>query len=302
MRRGSGNRDWSMPAAEALGDFDGRWCRLQREHRLRVLLEEGMPLEMVADGWGGRAPCVVGAIVLHTAFSISNTSEWRYQQRSSIRGMITTVPALRASLVAALVNMPEHFACLREQNEGMPCMVELAGGNGILERPPLGEKNRTNMELAGGNGIPESLGEKNRTSMELVERLLTRDPAARSGSCRGAAGVKAHPFFALLRSARHPHVHAAALFAASKSQARKPFTGTSSGVQNRTPEPELACLSRHGPQGSNQTRKAAAQAIIRLPSGQTNVDEGSNQTSPASVLSENEKVQIPKHINPLSVN
>ncbi|TVU10195.1 hypothetical protein EJB05_43707, partial [Eragrostis curvula] len=43
-----------------------------REHRLRVLPVEGMPLEMVADGRGGRATCVVGAIVLHTAFSISS--------------------------------------------------------------------------------------------------------------------------------------------------------------------------------------------------------------------------------------
>ncbi|TVU11823.1 hypothetical protein EJB05_45429, partial [Eragrostis curvula] len=43
-----------------------------REHRLRVLPVEGMPLEMVADGQGGRATCVVGAIVLHTAFSISS--------------------------------------------------------------------------------------------------------------------------------------------------------------------------------------------------------------------------------------
>ncbi|TVU32288.1 hypothetical protein EJB05_24012, partial [Eragrostis curvula] len=44
----------------------------KREHRLRVLPVEGMPLEMVADGRGGRATCVVGAIVLHTAFSISS--------------------------------------------------------------------------------------------------------------------------------------------------------------------------------------------------------------------------------------
>ncbi|KAL6643745.1 hypothetical protein ACP70R_018511 [Stipagrostis hirtigluma subsp. patula] len=56
-----------------------------------------------------------------------------------------------------------------------------------------------------------SCGPADAAARDLIARLLAKDPAARLGSRRGAADVKAHPFFksvnfALLRSSRPPVV------------------------------------------------------------------------------------------------
>ncbi|KAG8049262.1 hypothetical protein GUJ93_ZPchr0009g1034 [Zizania palustris] len=69
-----------------------------------------------------------------------------------------------------------------------------------------------------------SCGPADAAARDLIARLLTKDPAARLGSRRGAADVKTHPFFknlnlALLRSSRPPVVPAAALH---RSQSCKP--------------------------------------------------------------------------------
>ncbi|XP_051184402.1 protein kinase PINOID-like [Lolium perenne] len=65
---------------------------------------------------------------------------------------------------------------------------------------------------------------------DLITRLLNKDPAARLGSLRGAADVKAHPFFknlnfALLRSSRPPVVPGAPMHRSQSCKApasRKP--------------------------------------------------------------------------------
>ncbi|KAM0872032.1 hypothetical protein ACQ4PT_038990 [Festuca glaucescens] len=67
---------------------------------------------------------------------------------------------------------------------------------------------------------------------DLITRLLDKDPAARLGSLRGAADVKAHPFFknlnfALLRSSRPPVVPGAPMHRSQSCKApasRKPDT------------------------------------------------------------------------------
>ncbi|KAG8092888.1 hypothetical protein GUJ93_ZPchr0012g19977 [Zizania palustris] len=61
-----------------------------------------------------------------------------------------------------------------------------------------------------------SCGPADSAARDLIARLLTKNPAARLGSRRGAADVKAHPFFknlnlALLRSSRPPVVPDASL-------------------------------------------------------------------------------------------
>ncbi|KAJ6840020.1 putative protein kinase PINOID [Iris pallida] len=58
---------------------------------------------------------------------------------------------------------------------------------------------------------PDPAGSDSAAARDLITRLLAKDPAARLGSSRGAADVKAHPFFkglnfALLRSCRPPVV------------------------------------------------------------------------------------------------
>uniref|UniRef100_A0ACD5XLE3 Uncharacterized protein n=1 Tax=Avena sativa TaxID=4498 RepID=A0ACD5XLE3_AVESA len=69
-----------------------------------------------------------------------------------------------------------------------------------------------------GSGISAELA----AARDLIARLLVKDPAARVGSLRGAADVKAHPFFgglnfALLRSSRPPVVPAGAPMHRSQS-------------------------------------------------------------------------------------
>lgn len=72
-----------------------------------------------------------------------------------------------------------------------------------------------------------SCGPADAAARDLIARLLSKDPAARLGSRRGAADVKAHPFFrglnlALLRSSRPPVVPGAALHRSQSCKAAPP--------------------------------------------------------------------------------
>ncbi|CAM0948815.1 unnamed protein product [Alopecurus aequalis] len=82
--------------------------------------------------------------------------------------------------------------------------------------------------ISGGTGCHAQLA----SAHDLIARLLAKDPAARLGSLRGAADLKAHPFFrnlnfALLRSSRPPVVPGAPMRRSQSCKApasRKPDT------------------------------------------------------------------------------
>ena len=78
---------------------------------------------------------------------------------------------------------------------------------------------------------------------DLVTALLAKDPARRPGSRRGAADVKAHPFFrglnfALLRSSRPPVVPGASPLHRSQSCHAAPVPATPSNRKKPAPAPD----------------------------------------------------------------
>ncbi|RLM99334.1 hypothetical protein C2845_PM06G34060 [Panicum miliaceum] len=79
--------------------------------------------------------------------------------------------------------------------------------------------------------FPPSSGPADAAARDLIAGLLAKDPARRLGSRRGAADVKAHPFFrglnfALLRSSRPPVVPGASPLHRSQSCHAAPTTAT----------------------------------------------------------------------------
>jgi serine/threonine protein kinase len=89
-----------------------------------------------------------------------------------------------------------------------------------------------------------SCGPADAAARDLIARLLAKDPAHRLGSRRGAADVKAHPFFkglnfALLRSSRPPVVPGSSPLHRSQSCHAAPTTTTPAHTLPRKMKPTL---------------------------------------------------------------